>query len=44
MIDTAMELFLMVCQAAVPYALVWRLGTWVVNTLIDWVTGGSDRL
>lgn len=44
MIDNAFETFILVVQAAVPYALVWRIGIWIVNTLIDWVTGGSDKL
>lgn len=42
--DSSFELFVMVCEAAVPYALIWRIGVWMVNTLLDWVTGRSDSL
>lgn len=40
----ALELFEMVVAAGVPYALTWRIGMWIVNTLLDWVTGSNDRI
>lgn len=36
---TALELFVEVVRFSVPYAVTWIVGTWVVNTLINWVTG-----
>ena len=41
---TALELFAEVVKAGIPYAITWRVGMWVVNTLLDWVTGSSDRI
>lgn len=35
----AFELFSEVVKASVPYAVTWTVGTWVVNTVITWVTG-----
>lgn len=40
----ALELFAMVVTAGIPYAITWRIGMWIVNTLLDWVTGTSDRI
>lgn len=41
---SALELFEQVVIAGIPYAITWRVGTWIVNTLLDWVTGTYDRL
>lgn len=35
----AFELFAEVVHESVPYAVTWIVGTWVVNTVITWVTG-----
>lgn len=35
----AFELFEQVVSASVPYAMTWLIGTWLVNTMITWVTG-----
>lgn len=40
----ALQLFSLVCTAAVPYAITWRIGVWIINTMLDFVTGRSDRL
>lgn len=42
--NEAIQVFLDVVEAAVPYALTWRIGTYIVNTLLDWVTGRSDKI
>lgn len=42
--DKTLELFLYVVEAAVPYALTWRVGCYIVNTLLDFMTGRSDKL
>lgn len=42
--SSALELFAEVVSAGIPYAITWRVGTWIVNTLLDWVTGTNDRL
>lgn len=42
--STAMELFAKVVEYGIPYAITWRVGMWVVNTLLDWVTGSYDRI
>lgn len=44
MASEALELFTMVVVAGIPYAITWRVGMWIVNTLLDWVTGTSDRI
>lgn len=31
-------------RAGAPYVLTWRIGIYIVNTLIEWVTGGSNQL
>lgn len=41
---TAFDLFAQVVEAAIPYAITWRVGMWVVNTILDWVTGTNDRI
>lgn len=41
---SALELFKEVVSASVPYALTWAVGKWIVNTLLDWMMGRSDRL
>lgn len=35
----AFELFGEVVRATAPFAITWVIGTWVVNTVITWVTG-----
>lgn len=35
----ALELFGEVVRLSAPYAVTWVIGTWVVNTVISWVTG-----
>lgn len=35
----ALELFAEVVRLSAPYAVTWIVGTWVVNTVITWVTG-----
>lgn len=41
---TAFELFEEVVRATAPYAVTWIVGTWVVNTVITWVTGRGYTL
>ena len=41
---SALDLFNQVVVAGIPYAITWRVGMWVVNTLLDWVTGSSDSI
>lgn len=36
---TSFELFAEVVRASAPYAIVWTIGSWVVHTIINWVTG-----
>lgn len=43
-LDDAISLFSEIVKAAIPYALTWRIGIYIVNTLLEWVTGGSSRL
>lgn len=40
----AIELFAKIVEVGIPYAITWRIGIWIVNTLLDWVTGTHDRL
>lgn len=40
----ALKLFEEVVRVSCPYALTWIVGTWVVNTTINWVTGRSYGL
>ena len=40
----AFEVFKECASSAVPCAIVWTIGTWVVNTTLDWVTGRGNRL
>lgn len=42
--SSAFELFEQVVAAGIPYAITWRVGMWVVNTILDWVTGTNDRI
>ena len=41
---TAFELFEELVRARAPYATTWMVGTWVVNTVITWVTGRGYML
>lgn len=41
---SALELFGQVVAAGIPYAVTWRVGMWVINTMLDWVTGTNDRI
>lgn len=43
-LSDCIELFADIVRAGVPYAITWRIGIYIVNTLIEWVTGGSDKL
>lgn len=43
-ISDALALFADLVRESAPYALTWRIGIYVVNTMLDWVTGGSNRL
>lgn len=40
----ALELFEEVVRLSAPYAVTWIIGTWVVNTVITWVTGRGYML
>lgn len=40
----ALELFEEVVRLSAPYAVTWVIGTWVVNTIITWVTGRGYML
>lgn len=44
MVSSAIELFAEVVKEGMPYAITWRVGMWIVNTLLDWVTGTNDRI
>lgn len=44
MIDNVIDTFALVVQYGVPYALTWRIGIYIVNTLLDWITGRNDKL
>lgn len=43
-IEDTLAIFADLVKYGAPYALVWRIGIYIVNTLLDWVTGGSNRL
>lgn len=43
-VSDALALFAQLVEQAAPYALTWRIGIYIVNTLLDWVTGSSNRL
>lgn len=43
-IDEFVQLFADVTMAGVPYIIVWRIGIYVVNTLVEWITGGRNEL
>lgn len=38
--DDFFDVFTYFVRSAVPYAIVWRLGLYIVGTLVDWITGG----
>lgn len=40
----AFEVFAECVKAGVPCAITWTIGRWVVNTMLDWVTGRGNRL
>lgn len=42
--SNALDIFYQVVVAGVPYVITWRIGIYVVNTLVNWVTGYDDRL
>lgn len=44
MLQNALDTFALVVEAGIPYAITWRIGIYIVNTLLDWVTGRNDRL
>lgn len=44
MTDTFLSTFELVVSAGVPYAISWRIGIYIVNVLLDWVTGRRDTL
>lgn len=44
MTDTFLSTFELVVSAGVPYAISWRIGIYIVNLLLDWVTGRRDAL
>ncbi len=41
---TALEVFGEVVKLSAPYAVTWVVGTWIVNTVITWVTGRGYTL
>lgn len=43
-INDALGLFGQIVEAGIPYVITWRIGIYVVNTLVEWVTGGSNQL
>lgn len=43
-VSDVLAIFADLVAAGAPYALTWRIGIYIVNTLLDWVTGGSNRL
>lgn len=43
-VSDALALFADLVAQGAPYALTWRIGIYIVNTLLDWVTGNSNRL
>lgn len=43
-VSDALALFADLVAQGAPYALTWRVGIYIVNTLLDWVTGNSNRL
>lgn len=44
MFQNAIDTFALVVQSGIPYAITWRIGTYIVNTLLNWVTGGKSEL
>lgn len=43
-ISDVIELFADVVRAGIPYVITWRVGIYIVNTLVEWVTGGSNQI
>lgn len=43
-LNDAIALFAQIVEAGIPYVLTWRIGIYIVNTLVEWVTGGSNQL
>lgn len=43
-IENALAVFADIVKVAAPYAITWRVGIYIVNTLLEWVTGGSSQL
>ena len=41
---TALVVFGEVVKLSAPYAVTWVVGTWIVNTVITWVTGRGYTL
>ena len=41
---SALEVFGEVVKLSAPYAVTWVVGTWIVNTVITWVTGRGYTL
>lgn len=44
MMQQVIDTFALVAEYGAPYALTWAIGTYIVNTLIEWVTGGRNKL
>lgn len=44
MLQNAIDTFGIIVSAGVGYAIVWRIGIYIVNTLLDWVTGRGSSL
>lgn len=42
--EQALELVTEVFKVAAPFAITFRVCTWAFNTIIDWITGRSDKL
>lgn len=43
-INDCLALFGEIVKYGAPYAITWRIGIYIVNTLIEWITGGSNKL
>lgn len=43
-INDCLILFADIVRAGIPYVITWRVGIYIVNTLVEWVTGGSNQL
>ena len=42
--DSFVNLFAKVVESGVGYVITWRVGIYIVNTLVEWITGGSNEL